>query len=129
MKRTSYKLDKALYWGSLITLMNETYMIIVVCVLINIKIFSMENLGLKFMSIMCAIFLAFTILLPIRFIRRLYKNFEKLEEDVQKGKYGAFYDELKLKEGKKVLWVPSFFLLRRMLLGIAICIVGAKLIW
>ena len=104
-------------------------MIIVVCVLINIKIFSMENLGLKFMSIMCAIFLAFTILLPIRFIRRLYKNFEKLEEDVQKGKYGAFYDELKLKEGKKVLWVPSFFLLRRMLLGIAICIVGAKLIW
>ena len=46
-----------------------------------------------------------------------------------KAKYGSLYEELKLKAGKKVLWVPSFFLLRRMLLGMAICVVGAKLIW
>ena len=45
-KRTSQRLDDSIYWHALITLMNESYMIIVVCVLINIKIFSWDSLGL-----------------------------------------------------------------------------------
>ena len=129
MKRASFKLDNTIYWGMLITLMNESYMIIVVCVLLNIKIFSMENLGLRVMSVLCAIFLFFSVFLPIMFIWRLSRNFEQLNEVELKRKYGALYEELKLKAGKKVLWNPSFFLLRRMILGMAICVVGAKLIW
>ena len=44
-------------------------------------------------------------------------------------KYGALYEELDLRAGKKILFVPGFFLLRRMMLAIAICIVGKVLIW
>ena len=68
MKRCSKRLDRSIYWGSLITLMNESYMIIIVCALINIKIFSMDSTGLSVMSILCAILLSLTIILPIYFI-------------------------------------------------------------
>ena len=129
MNRRSKNLDKSIYWGSLITLMNESYIIIVVCVFLNIKIFSMENSGLKVMSTLCAIFLSFSVLLPTIFINRLNANFKKLSSKKLTEKYGPLYEELKLKAGKKVLFVPSFFLLRRMLLGVAICLVGSKLIW
>ena len=44
-------------------------------------------------------------------------------------KYGALYEELDLRAGKKILYVPGFFLLRRMMLAIAICLVGKVLIW
>ena len=129
MKRTSSKLDKAVYWSTLITLMNESYMIIVVCVLINIKIFSWENLGLKVMSSMCSFFLFFSVFLPIIFMWTLNKNFYELKEAKLRDKYHAFFDELRLQAGKRTLLVPGFFLLRRFLLGIAICVVGRVLIW
>ena len=84
MKNTSRKVDNAVYWHTLITLMNESYMIIVVCVLINIQIFSWDNLGLKVMSLMCATFLFFAVLLPVAFMRTLYKNFDRLHESENK---------------------------------------------
>ena len=129
MKNTSRKIDNAIYWNTLITLLNESYMIIVVCVLINIQIFSWNNMGLKVMSVLCAFFLFFSIFLPIVFVRTLYKNFDRLHEAEFKRKYHALYDELKLKVGKKALLVPGFFLLRRFLIAIAICVVGKILIW
>ena len=75
IKRRSKKLDAGVYWGNLITLLQESYMIIIVCVLINIQIFSMDSLGLQVMSILCATFLALLIILPIVFIWRLERNF------------------------------------------------------
>ena len=49
--------------------MNETYMIFIVCALLNIQIFSMESIGLSVMSILCTIFLVLSILLPVVLIK------------------------------------------------------------
>ena len=61
------KLSKKLKWNSLITLMNESYQIVVVCLLINLQIFSLESGGLATMSILCATFVVASIVLPLVF--------------------------------------------------------------
>mgnify|MGYP007004936707 FL=1 len=109
--------------------MNESYMIIVVCVIINIKIFSLESIGLSVMSILCALFLFFSVFLPIIFVWQLKKNLVKLKLIETQRKYGALDEELDTSRGKKMLFVPGFFLMRRMLLAIAICAVNGTLIW
>ena len=129
MERTSTKLSESIFWSTLVTLMNESYMIIVVCVLINIQILSWDSLGLQVMSVLCAVFLFFSVALPIIFVSTLRRNFDDLKKPEVFVKYHALYDELKLEVGKKALLVPSFFLFRRFLLGIAICVVGRVLIW
>lgn len=72
IKKASRKLHKRLgsklKWNSLITLMNESYQIIVVCVLLNTEVFSFETGGLATMSLFCLVFFAGTILLPGFFI-------------------------------------------------------------
>ena len=129
MARTSTKLSESIFWSTLVTLMNESYMIIVVCVLINIQILSWDSLGLQVMSVLCAVFLFLSVALPIIFVSTLRRNFDDLKKPEVFVKYHALYDELKLDVGKKALLVPSFFLFRRFLLGIAICVVGRVLIW
>lgn len=109
--------------------MNETYMILIVSVLINIKIFSVETLGLAIMSTMCAVLLFLSVFMPVLFLRRLYANADKLKSKEWRLQYGELYSGLNLKNGRTMLWVPSFFLLRRVMLGIAVCIVGRTLIW
>ena len=71
----SNSLDSLLYWRVLITLINETYMIIIVCLLLNIQAFSVESIGLANMSLLCAVFLLLSILLPTIFIKTLNKHF------------------------------------------------------
>ena len=129
MERTATKLSESIFWSTLVTLMNESYMIIVVCVLINIPIFSWDGLGLQIMSVLCAVFLFLTVALPIIFVSTLRRNFDDLKKPEMLAKYHALYEELNLNVGKKALLVPSFFLFRRLLLGIAVCVVGRGLIW
>lgn len=122
-------LEKKIYWNYFITLMNESFMILIVCVFINIKIFSLETPGLAFMSIMCAILLFLSFFMPVFFLRRLFANSDKLKTKEWRVRYGELYPELNMKNGRTMLWVPGFFLLRRIMLGIAVCVVGRFLIW
>jgi hypothetical protein len=128
-KNLSKNVDGGIYWGALITLMNESYMIIIVCVLINMNVLSTESPGLQAMSILNIIFLFFSIALPVIFIATLRRNFATLNTRAMQRSYGALYSELNLKTGKWSLLAPTFFLLRRLMLGIAICMVGKVLIW
>ena len=129
IKKCSKKLNKAVYWGVLLTLLNESYIIAIVCVMINLKIFSMDSLGLQIMSISGAVFITLAVLIPTTIITYLLVNFKHLKSPVIEDKYGALYDELRLKSGKIVFLHPSFFLVRRFLLAVAICLVGKILIW
>ena len=79
------------------------------------------------MSALCILFFILSIALPVLFIRTLYKNFYHLKRAEYKEKYYAFYEELRLKTGRKTLMMPSFFLLRRLLLGLAIILVKETL--
>lgn len=122
-------MNRKVYWVELITLMNESYMVIVVCLFVNLAIFSMDSPGLEFMSILCAILFTLSIVLPIFFIWQLVRNFKNLEETRYVRKFGALYEELNLSRGKKTILVPGFFLLRRMLLAVAICLFTETFIW
>ena len=86
-------------------------------------------MGLKIMSIGGAVFITLGVFIPVSIIIYLTVNFKNLEEPSIKDKYGALYDELRLGTGKTVFLQPSFFLVRRFLLAVAICLVGKILIW
>lgn len=129
VKNCSKKLSNSVFWGSLITLLNESYMIFIICIMINLPINSMESQGQRFMSISCVFCLCFIILVPMRIICQLWCKFSKLGQKSMKQKYGTLYEDLRLKSGRMVLMQPTFFLVRRVLLGVAICLVNSILIW
>ena len=104
--------------------MNESYMIFIVRALLNIQILSMESTGLSMMSVLCAISLVLSILIPVILIIKLNTNFDELASKKVIEKYGALYKDIKLDAGKKVLFVPAFFLVRRFMLGIVVCFVS-----
>ena len=108
--------------------MNESYMVIIVCLLINIKILSTASAGLQAMSIMCVTLLFLSVFLPAYFLTKLYRDFEELETKDMKLKYGALYEDLRLDIGRKVLLQPGFFLFRRALLAVSVCFAGEYLI-
>ena len=81
------------------------------------------------MSTLCIIFMVLAIILPLTLVGKLLCNFKYLEEPRFKQDYGALYEELDTSAGKKILFQPSFFLLRRLLLAIAVSSVGQTLIW
>ena len=129
IKRLERKVKSKVFWSSLITLLNESYVILAVCLIINAQILSLESTGLAVMSILCVTFLVLQILLPIFFIGKLYWNFDRLKDPQIEQGYGVIYEELRIKTGKKILFIPSSFLVRRVMLAIAVCIVGKVLIW
>ena len=69
------------------------------------------------------------IAVPAILMGRLWFSFKHLEEPRFKRDYGKLYEELNPLAGKTILFQPSFFLLRRLLLAIAVSSVGQTLIW
>ena len=94
IKKIRNKLNSKIFWGTLIVLMNETYMMMIVCVLINMQILSTDSPGLQAMSIMCVALLFLTVFLPACFLSKLYRDFENLKTKDMKLKYGALYEDL-----------------------------------
>ena len=130
MKRSSKWLKGKLFWNSLITIVQESYMIFIVCILINLKVLNfIESFGLALMSVMCVAAFAFTILFPGYLLCKLCYYGKKLKQKTIVKKYGNLYEELKLKAGKKVLLYPSFFFIRRYLIALAITGVDSIFIW
>lgn len=78
IKKLSKTLDRTVYWTQLITLMNETYMIIAVCALLNLRALSFLSPGLIAMTVICILLTLFIILVPILFICKLKANFRQL---------------------------------------------------
>ena len=128
-KKMYRKLRNNIIWGSLITLIYETYAIIILSVLINLQIVSFETPGLAWMSTLCIIFMVLAITVPAIFICKLMLSFKHLEEPRLQRAYGKLYEDLNLSTGRIILFQPSFFLLRRLLLAIAVSSVGQTLIW
>ena len=109
--------------------MNESYQIIIVCVLINVQILSYASTGLTVMSILCIVMLTLTILVPLILLCQVKSNWKNLDQSGWKKSHGHLYNDLNIKNGPVVLLQPGFFLLRRLLLAIAVCLVGKVLIW
>ena len=79
-KRLYRRLRNKTQYGSLITLIYESYTIVVLSVLINLRILSFETRGLAIMSTLCLALMILAILLPLVFILKLCCNFDKIKE-------------------------------------------------
>ena len=128
-QRLRIVLRKKLEWNSLISLINESYQVLIVCILINMQNLSFESKGLTIMSSLCILFLFLAISLPLWIITKLAINGDRLEQRSMRQTFGQMYDELNLRRGRSVLIQPSFFLIRRFLLVLAVCVFNEHLIW
>lgn len=70
-KRPRQVLSNKLKWNSMLSLLIESYQVLVVCTLINIQKFSLESSGLATMSIVCVLLLSLAVVLPFSFITKL----------------------------------------------------------
>ena len=77
-KKCRKRLSRKLRWNSLITLVFESYQIIVVCVLINIQIFTMEMVGMGVLSILCAVVIFLSVAIPAVLIYTVHRDFDRL---------------------------------------------------
>ena len=97
-RKLSQKLYRDLYYGSLIRLIFESYSLISVCALINMKFLSADSFGQTIMSMVAVFFFAVVIGFPWTFYIILKKNFNILHEKNFEQKYGAFYEDLDLRD-------------------------------
>ena len=116
-------------WSSLITLINESYVILIVCLLINCRFLSTESAGLAVMSYLCVVFVCGSVMLPLALMIHISCNFAKLSNDKVRRQFGQTYIDLDLREGRKSLLHPSFFLLRRFALAATVFNGSVALIW
>ena len=135
-RRLHQKIYRFLFWGFNITLVNESFMIVIVCLLINVKHLSFATPGLTAMSITCLIFFGLYTIVPAIFILRTCTNHSaltdgklKLEDPKWMSMYGAYYEDLHIRAGRYVFFHPSFFLLRRLLIAVAVSLVGDVFIY
>ena len=62
--------------------------------------------------------------MPLILTQHLLIFFKKLEDPIMTDRYGHLYGELDLRKGKPTLIQPFFFILRRLMLAVAIVIVN-----
>ena len=79
LRRCSIRLNKKVYWGSLITLINETFPIVMIGSIINIEILNYNSPGYQAISVLCIMFLTFSILVPALLLLALLVKFDKLD--------------------------------------------------
>lgn len=123
------RIVKFLFWGPIITLINESYMIVITCLLINLQSVSFATPGLAVMSSLCIAFIVIYTFLPVILLSRICRNQKYLHKPEWKNTYGNYYQELHLPAGKSIFMYPSFYLGRRLLVGVAVCLVGRLFIW
>ena len=113
---------KQLYFSSLITLIRESFSIILLCGLIAVPIISFKTYGQTVQSLFAIFFLLLIILWPIYLYWTLSKKINKLSKMEYREKYGNAYLHLRLSAGKSVFIWPSFFYIRRFLFSIAVLV-------
>jgi len=127
-RKTQSKLRGLLYYNWLIATIFESYAIIALCCLIQLPVMSFETYGLSVQGLLAIMFSLLIMTVPFIMLRHAVRNFHALETDVMKRKYGALYEDLKLAQGKMVFLQPGFFLVRRLMLAIAVVVAYDTLI-
>lgn len=96
-KTFKQKFRNKVMWSSLITLIDESYMILIVCLLINCRFLSTESAGLTVMSSLCIAFVCFSVILPLAIMTHISCNFAKLSNDKVRRQFGQIYFDLDLR--------------------------------
>jgi len=117
-----------LYYKSLLSMMMESYAIVAVCVMINLNYVKFISYGTTVQSIICFMALIVLILFPLFIVTYLRKAFEPGSGRILH-RFEPCFDELEMKKGRKVLWHPFYFLVRRLLLAVIVVMFREMLIF
>jgi len=129
VNHTGEKLQQKLFWGALINLVTESYSMLTVSCMINLRYLQWNAVNLAFMSLLTIVVTLVLLALPIYIGRLLSNNFNVLDHSKFKRKYSAFYCELHLHNGQMVLLQPIWFFVRRFLLAMMVVFCGTTVIW
>ena len=90
---------------------------VILCCFISLHFkFEFDMPGLKVQNYTATIAFFVYILIPIIVFMSVMRYYKHLDTEYVKYKYGAFYEGLATKNGKKVFIQPIYFLLRRLYL-------------
>jgi len=111
-------LKKQLFWNGAILFLQEAYLDILICVLINIRAIKQPwvtwTVGLS--AFLTVILLASSIFLPLFILFYLRRNFTELGKHAMKERFESAYEMINLKQGPNaILWAVLFFFRRALL--------------
>ena len=118
--RANQYLKRSLYYNSFITGLNEGYSVLALSVLIGLYNLNWDTPGTSIQSFFCLFFGVMIIVVPARLFWVTLFDFAELTEEEIEERYGSIYSGLRQKSGKAVLMQPAFFLVRRLIVAIAI---------
>ena len=107
------------FWNWPIMFISESYIVFVICCLINVYNANFETYETRANSITALLLLAFLALYPLIVQLSLYRSRFQLKKRSFKNKYGAAYEDLAITK-KRYLYYPLFFYYRRFLLPLII---------
>lgn len=106
-----------LIWNTILSFLSESYLLVVISTITNLRIFKFTSAGTGFSLILAILAVISTIGFPIFVLCFLLKNSRKLNWKNYRDKFGTLYECLNLKrEGKKTLLEPFFTFMRILLL-------------
>jgi len=94
---------RELFWGSMIKLTTESYSILTISCVINLRFLQWDAVNTSAMSLLTIVVTLLLVAYPFYYNWLLVKNFERLKFKQFWYKYSAFYSDLKLGNGKLVL--------------------------
>ena len=77
-RKLHLKISKPLYWNSSINFFRESYLVALMCVLINLKALSFDTLGEKASSYLTLLIMALWIAIPGLLVFAIFRNFSRL---------------------------------------------------
>jgi len=119
-KKKRESLEETLYWTQPIVTYTESYAVLSMCTLINLRFMDFDEKETRLTSSLTIILLSIQFILPIAVALILFCYWDRLEEEKIKTKFGSIYENLNLQKGRWVILVPVTFLLRRFILALIV---------
>ena len=112
----AFEIEKQLYWNSLIRVLMESFLILLLCCMINTSHLDWTSVSLAINSTLVIVIAATILGFPIVILCILNRYFYQLENLHFRSQYGTAYNGLDFRKGKMILVHISMFFLRRLLL-------------
>jgi len=123
------RLHQKLFWGSFINLVVESYSMLAISCMINLKNLRWDAFNTVTMSLLAIVVSLLLLAFPLYYAWLMTAKFDELTFKSMHKKHGAFYEELELRNGKLVLMQPAWFLARRLLLAVMVVFLNTTVIW
>lgn len=93
-----HKLNRLLYWNASIRFFRESFVMALMCAAINLKAFTSGTVSETLSSFLAILIILLAIIVPISLSVVIWRNFYRLDEQEVKDKFGAAYDQQRLKQ-------------------------------